>query len=139
MPKEEDGCSQCKAKLHGKQRLESQRQPQTETRGALPPSPFVKTCLACHANKVFEMNPVKSMWRGRGGECVSHRSVRGGGGGVRRDAGSPRRAWADRALSMRGAECSPVCKGRSLHTGVSGMALHQGAQTGRKELIPQAL
>lgn len=46
-------------------------EPQTKTRGALPPFPFVKTCLACHANKVFEMNRVKSMWRGRGGMSLS--------------------------------------------------------------------
>lgn len=38
-----------------------------------------------------------------------------------------------------GAECSPTRKGRTLHARVLGTTLHQGAQTGGKELIPQAL
>lgn len=65
----------------------------------------------------------------------AHRSAWGGGGGVRHDAGSPRRAQADGASSGCGAERLPVHEGRTLHTGVSGMALHQGAQMRGKELI----
>ena len=114
MPDGQDSCSQRKAKPKGKQRLESRCHPQsgTQARGALPPFPFVKTCLACHANKVFETNQVKSMWRGRRGS-LSRRSTWGGSGGVRHDAGSPWRAQADGASSQCGAEReeSAVCWG----------------------------
>lgn len=75
----------------------------------------------------------------RKGEDVSPECT-GGGGGVRRDAGSPRRrAQVEGALFRCGAECSPTRKGRTLHARVLGTTLHQGAQTGGKELIPQAL
>lgn len=93
------------------------------TRGALPPFPFVKTCLACHANKVFEMNRVKSMWRGRaGGEGgVSLTRARGEvveGLGVM--MASPQPARAEGASSQPRAERLPACKGRSLHAGCRG-------------------
>lgn len=74
----------------------------------------------------------------RKGEDVSPECT-GGSRGVRRDAGSPRRAQVEGALSRCGAEHSPTREGRTLHAGVLGTKLHQGAQTGGKELIPQAL
>lgn len=53
------------------------------------------------------------------------------------DTGTPQLVQADGASSRCGAEGSVLFKGRTLHARVLGMAVHQGAPTGGKELTPK--
>lgn len=73
------------------------------------------------------------MWRGR--QRTSHQSTRKEMEWLHwHDTGTPQLVQADRASSRCGAEGSPMSKGRTLHARVLGMAVHQGAPAGCKEL-----